>query len=121
MRALADFLLVDGAPLYAPDADMEQSFEDLDSDATGRDQSGVMHRVVLREKVGKWSFAYTQLTDAERDYLLGLFRGKPTFAFTYPGPGGPVTTRAYMSNYGIAWRDAGRGVWRNLKFNIIEC
>lgn len=121
MRALTDLLLVDGSPLYAPDADMDQNFEDLDSDATGRDQSGIMHRFVVREKVGKWSFAYTQLTDDERKYLLGLFKGKPTFNFTYQGDNGPVTTRAYMSNYGIAWRDARRGIWRNMKFNIIEC
>ena len=124
MRAFADFYQVDGRPLLAPDADMEQSFSDLDSADSGRDEAGVMHRFVVREKVGKWSFVYACLTDAEVRYLLGLFAGRPTFAFTHPAAGSPQelhTVTAYMSNYGIAWRDAGHGVWRNLKFDIIEC
>lgn len=124
MRAFAEFYKVDGRPLFAPDAGQELSFEDLDSPDSGRDEAGYMHRYVLREKVGKWAFTYTELTDAEYRYLLGLFAGRGTFAFTYPAPGTDDalrTTTAYMSNYGIAWRDARRGVWRNMKFNIIEC
>ena len=116
--------LVDGQPLYAPDGDMEHSFEDLDAADTGRDESGVMHRIVVRHKVGSWSFTYSFVSDAELRYLLGLFAGKSTFAFTHPdalNPAAAVTTTAYMSKYGIAWHDARRGCWRNLKFNIIEC
>ena len=124
MRAMAPFYQVDGQPLYAPDADMEQSFEDLDAADSGRDEAGVLHRFVVRHKVGRWSFSYAWLTDAEVQYLLGLFAGKATFAFTYPAAGtaqGTATCTAYMSRYSIAWRDARRGLWRNFKFNIIEC
>lgn len=124
MRSFAEFYKVDGMPLYAPDAEQELSFEDLDSAETGRDETGYMHRFVVREKVGKWAFNYTELTNEEYKYLLSLFAGKGTFTFTYPAPGTDNdlrTTVAYMSNYGIAWRDARRGVWRNMKFNIIEC
>lgn len=124
MRAFAECYRVDGRPLPAPDAGQEQSFTDLDSPDTGRDENGFMHRYVVREKVGKWSFAYAQLTDAEYRYLLDLFAGRGTFAFTCPAPGaggGLRTVTAYMSGYGIAWRDARRGLWRNMKFDIIEC
>ena len=124
MRNFAEFYQVDGQPLYAPDAEQDLSFEDLDSADTGRDEAGYMHRFVVREKVGKWAFNYAQLTDDEYKYLLGLFAGKGTFQFTYPAPGTDDdlrTTEAYMSNYGIAWRDARQGIWRNMKFNIIEC
>ena len=34
---------------------------------------------------------------------------------------GAETTTCYCSNYGICWRDARQGIWRNFKFNIIEC
>ena len=108
MRNFAEFYQVDGQPLYAPDAEQDLSFEDLDSADTGRDEAGYMHRFVVREY----------------KYLLGLFAGKGTFQFTYPAPGTDDdlrTTEAYMSNYGIAWRDARQGIWRNMKFNIIEC
>lgn len=124
MRAYAPFFFVDGQPLLAPDADMEQSFEDLDAADAGRDESGVMHRRCVRAKVGSWSFAYGHLSEEELRYTLGLFEGKSTFVFTHPCRTDSARTEsctAYMSRYGIAWRSARRGEWRDLKFNIIEC
>ncbi len=123
MRAFAPFFFVDGQPLLAPDADMEHSFEDIDAADSGRDEAGLMHRTVVRRKVGSWSFAYAALTEEERQYLLSLFEGKSTFVFTHPARtgAGVESCTAYMSRYGIAWRSARRGCWRNLKFNIIEC
>lgn len=121
---LTPLFQIDGKPLYAPDADVSPSYADLDSSDSGRDASGVMHREVVREKVATWPFSYAALTDAEYAYLVGLFAGKATFAFTHPRAGsstGTVTTTCYCSNYSIAWRSARDGRWRNLKFNIIEC
>lgn len=124
MRAFAPFFAVDGQPLLAPDNDMEHSFEDLDAADCGRDEAGVMHRSVVRFKVGHWSFAYSTLTEEELRYMLGLFEGKSTFTFTYPArtdSARAANCTAYMSKYGVAWHDARRGLWRNLKFNVIEC
>ena len=121
---LTPLFQIDGKPLYAPDADVSPSYADLDSSDSGRDASGVMHREEVREKVATWPFSYAALTDAEYAYLVGLFAGKATFAFTHPRAGsstGTVTTTCYCSNYSIAWRSARDGTWRNLKFNIIEC
>lgn len=121
---LTPLFQIDGQPLYAPDAGVEPSYADLDSSDSGRDASGVMHREVVREKVATWPFFYAALTDKEYAYLVGLFAGKATFAFTHPKAGSSTeteTTTCYCSNYSIAWRSARDGTWRNLKFNIIQC
>lgn len=124
MRSDVDFFRIDGQPLPAPDADPAFSFADLDASDSGRDESGVMHRIVVREKVGSWTFCYSHLTDAEYNRIIGLFAGKATFAFTHPRPGSSTETEVstcYCSNYSIAWRNARTGLWNDLKFNIIQC
>ncbi len=123
-RALTDCYQIDGRPMPAPDAEADFSFTDLDASDSGRTEDGVMHRIVVREKVGTWGFAYSHLTDEELAYLKGLFAGKATFQFTHPVFGASNATEtctAYMSQYGAAWKSKATGTWRNFKFNIIEC
>ena len=115
---------VNGKPMLAPDADAGVSYADLDSDDSGRDEAGYMHRSVLRYKVATWSFVYSSLTEEEKQYIESLFGNTPDFEFTHPDrihSDKLVTTRCYRSNYGISWRNAIAGDWRNYKFNIIEC
>lgn len=124
MRERVSFYQIDGRPMPVPDADPEFTFTDLDAADSGRDESGVMHRIVVRERVGSWSFSYQSLTDEDYAYLLQLFAGKATFAFTHPRPGSSTETQVstcYCSNYSITWRNARTGLWRNCKFNIIQC
>lgn len=124
MRAKVDFYQVDGLPMPAPDAEPEFSFADLDAADSGRDESGVMHRVVVREKVGTWGFSYSHLTDEELSYLRGLFAGKAQFTFTHPVLGDSNATEtctAYMSQCSAVWKNQRTGDWRNFKFNIIQC
>lgn len=124
MRSPSNLFLIDGVPMLAPDADMEVSYEDLDSSASGRDEAGVMHRLVLRHQVGKWSFIYDCLTRQEYAYMEGLFAGKSHFQFTFPSPTSPNQTQtvtAYRSQHGIGWRCVQTGQFRNYKFNIIAC
>lgn len=124
MRKTVPFYQIDGQPMLAPDADPQFTFNDLDSSDSGRDESGVLRRIVVREKVGSWSFAYSYLTDEEYAAIVHLFSGKPTFAFTHPTPGSSTDTSistCYCSNYSISWRNAHSGLWKNLKFDIIEC
>ena len=119
-----DRFTVNGKPLLLPDAGVTCSFEDLDSYAAGRDQSGVMHRDVVRYKVGSWTFSYGFLTEAEKQYMEGLFPKAATFTFGYPEPVDAEKTRtctAYRSRYSLSWYDAARGVWKNYGFSIIEC
>lgn len=124
MRQKVDFYQVDGQPMPAPDEEPEFSFADLDASDSGRDESGIMHRLLVREKVGTWSFSYAHLSDEELAYLRGLFAGKAQFTFTHPVFGDSNATEtctAYMSQCSAVWKNQRTGQWRNFKFNIIQC
>ena len=117
MRKTDEFYRVDGAPLPVPDAGVEISFQDLDAQAAGRDELGFMHRIVLRGKVRTWSFCYSVLSEADYAYVMGLFQGKAAFVFT----AGDESVAAYCAKVGVSVYDRSKGLYRNLKFNIIEC
>lgn len=108
---------VNGRPLLDSGEEAERSYSDLDSADSGRDESGVMHRQVLREKVGTWSFCYPLLDAEDYAYLKSLFDGQATFIFGHPE--GSCT--AYMSKYSILVKSHRTGLYKNMKFNIIEC
>lgn len=113
---------VDGKALPAPDADVEMSFTDLDDGDAGRDESGVMHRIVVRRRVGSWSFSYSALTKEEYCYIRSLFAGKDTFTFAYRDPEGYLQeVTAYCSGDSITYHNARLGLYKNLKFSIIQC
>ena len=48
MRSLVEFFKVNGKPMFAPDADVSMTFNDLDGSESGRDEGGFMHRIVVR-------------------------------------------------------------------------
>ena len=121
---LTDLFKINGLKMPVPDADVSVTYTDLDSEDSGRDEAGYMHRSVLRHKVATWSFEYSSLSESEKAYLEDLFGEAATFSFTHPSrkrSSESVTTTAYRSNYGISWHNAKTGEWRNYKFNIIEC
>lgn len=121
MRFFEEYL-VDGAPLLLPDADVELTLTDLDDSDSGRDESGVMHRIVVRERVRSWAFQYGWLTAEEYVYMTNLFAGKSAFSFRFKDADGAwKSCRAYCSNHAITYRDAKLGVYKNLKFTVIEC
>ena len=123
-KSLADFFMINGTCMFAPDADVVMSFEDLDAPDSGRDEAGIMHRIVVRYKVGKWQFEYAYITEEEMRYMEALFPDAPDFSFTHPSRTNSSvmeTTTCYRSKYAISWRNAVTGQWRNYKFDIIEC
>lgn len=123
-RTKTDLFQINGKPMFAPDADVGFNYEDLDAADSGRDEGGYMHRIVVRYKVGSWSFVYASLTEAERQYMESLFPDAETFEFTHPDrldASKSVTTTCYRSKCGFSWFNAKTGQWRNYKFNIIEC
>ena len=110
--------------MFAPDADLEFSFEDLDDAESGRDESGVMHRIVVLYKVMSGSFVFSHISQDDYVYMESIFPDEADFLFTHPSrkdPSTPVTTRCYRSKYGISWHNARKKEWRNYKFNIIAC
>ncbi len=115
---------VNGQPLLSPDEGVDFSYEDLDAQDSGRDESGYMMRSVLRYKVGKWGFVYSNLTEEERQYLESIFPNAPDFVFGHPSrqdASSQEYTVCYRSKYGISWKNSRTKLWQNLKFNIIEC
>jgi len=119
---LSDEFKIDGNAMVVPDQDVELSKSDLDSGDSGRDESGVMHRVVVRRRVRTWSFYYSYLTAAEYNYMESLFDGRDEFTFTFPQTDGTRgTCTAYCSNNSITVRNIRTGDYRNYKLKIIEC
>lgn len=124
MEHFASMFRINGKPMFAPDADVAVQYEDVESEDSGTDEGGFLHRIVARHKVGTWSFEYATITDAQRRYMESLFPDEPDFAFTHPDrlrTDQTVTTRAYRSGYGITWHNAVTGLWHNYKFEITEC
>lgn len=124
MRAYSTDFFVEGKPLLVPDEEVQHNYEDLDDSSSGRDESGVMHRTVVRYKVGSWSFSYSYLTEEEKQYMENLFPDAPTFTFTHPSRLDASVleeTICYRSKYSLSWKNARTGLWSGYGFNIIEC
>lgn len=124
MRATTNLFKVNGKPLLVPDEDVAVNYEDLDSSDSGRDESGYMHRTVIRFKVASWKFEYSNLTEEEKQYMENLFSDSATFQFTHPSrvdSAESETTECYRSKYGISWRNARTGLWAGYSFSVIQC
>lgn len=124
MRAKTDKFTVNGVPMLVPDEEVSMNYEDLDSADSGRDESGVMHRIVARYKVGSWGFSYSHLTEEEKQYMESLFPNAPTFQFSHPARNNASSQQVstcYRSKYGISWKNARTGLWSGYSFHIIEC
>lgn len=120
LKRTTDFM-INGNPLPVPDADPEISYEDIDSDDSGRTLDAVMHREVIREGVAHWPFCWGTISAEDYAYVESLFRGNSEFNFTFPSDTGPKTIRAYRAKYSITLHNVRTGDWRNYKFNIVEC
>lgn len=122
MNTVTELFKINGQPMLAPDAGVEVSYSDLDAADSGRDESGFMHRLVVRHKIPTWQFSYSHLTADEYAYMRSILPQEGTFAFTYPSEDGQQeTVEAYLSKYTVLWQDLNLGSYRNLKFSIIGC
>ena len=124
MRAKTNLFQINGAAMLAPDAQVEVSYQDLDASDAGRDESGFMHRMVVRHKVGSWKFTYAHLTEEEKQYMENLFSDASTFSFQHPSRQNSAVAEVstcYRSKYGLNWKNARTGLWSSYSFSIIEC
>lgn len=121
-RTYYNDFLIDGKPILVPDADIVWEYNDLDSDESGRDESGVMHRIVLREGVRKCTLSYSTLTHNEYLYMRYLLSGKAQFEVRYRDHDGNESIFiAYHSNHSITIHSAKTGQYKNYNVSIIEC
>ena len=115
-------LQIDGKPILVPDCDIAIEYTDLDDADSGRDESGVMHRIVLREGVKSLQLNYAVLTAEEYRYMESLFRSKPEFCVETKNLSSESDTfTAYRSKHGIVVHNAAAGMYKNYKFSLIEC
>ena len=84
VRPKTERFQINGVPMLVPDAAVAVSYSDLDASDSGRDESGFMHRIVVRHKVGSWKFEYAHLTEEEKQYMENLFPDSANFLFCYP-------------------------------------
>ncbi len=123
MRKTTELFLIDGLPMLAPDENMEISLEDVEASDSGRDESGFLHRFMLRQGVGKWKFSYARLTQQEYAYMESLFAGKSAFRFAYPrcADGQQEEITAYRSKHEVRWQSAKTCGLCDYSFYIIGC
>ena len=72
---------------------------------------------LVRSRVRSWSFTYSVLNARELAYLRELFGGKATFRFRFDGG----ETTAYCSGEEVRLYSRTRGVYKAMKFDVIEC
>lgn len=122
MRSTTTDFLIDGKPLLAPDSGVVLQRQDVESEASGVDERGIRHRIVLRPRVKKWTLRYKLLTGQEVRYLQELFEGKETVNFQYVLPGGAVETcTAFCSADTAALADSKEDLWQDMVLVIAEC
>ena len=116
-----DFL-IDGKPVLMPDEGVSISVSDMETEDSGTDESGVLHRFLLREKVLSVSLSYDVLTHEEYRYMRGLVQGKTTFTVTYRDPDGQRAQKvAYCAGYSLSLHNVRLGLYKGLKIDIQEC
>jgi hypothetical protein len=122
MREYMTDFRIDGKPILVPDCDITLTLTDLDDADSGRDEAGIMHRIVLREGVRTVPLPYHVLTAEEYLYMESLFRGKPEFTVTCRDLAGRrVEFRGYRAKHSITIHNARTGICKNYNFNIVEC
>lgn len=120
MRATTELFTINGQGILVPDADVTVTTSEVLADSA-RDRSGTLHRTLLRRVTG-WEFSYETLTDAERQYMLGLL-DKQTFNFGHPGHLDATQkelSTCYCKGSAMDYHDAAKGQWRNFHFRVEE-
>ena len=122
MRKLYYDFLIDGKPVLMPDEGLSIGVSDMETEDSGTDESGVMHRFLLREKVRSFGLVYDTLNLEEYRYMRSLVQGKTTFGVKYRDPDGQLAElTAYCTGYSIALQNARLGLFKGLKLEILEC
>lgn len=123
MREQTEIFKINGNPVLVPD-DVSVNYEDLISSDSGRDESGVMHRIALRKNMATWKLSYSYLSEEEKQYMESLFPDSATFEFGYPSRTDAAVTElaeCYRNKYGVTWKNAKTGLWSGYSITIVQC
>lgn len=117
-------ILIDDQPILVADEKMIISFQDILSEDSVLDESGVLHLIPLRLGVLHLSANYGNLTAQEYQYMESLFSGKYTFVvdFRNPQTGNPEKRTCYRSGYpNPALLNRKTGEFRGYTLELEEC
>ena len=107
-------------PILAPDEGVEVEFEDLLSDDSERDESGVFHPTFIRTEMRVFSFEYSALTVDEYKYLKRIIPSGQILQLTYTHEGKPELVKVYAKKSGFGFFSKRLGLYRNFQFQLIE-
>lgn len=118
---LTNLFQIDGNPLPVPSAMPKLTYNRLISSDSGRDEAGYLHQEIIRDSLLTCDLVYDWLTSEEYTYIIGLFAGKSTFAFTHPKAGSTtetVTDTCHIDGWSAAMFSPRRNRWAGLTLTI---
>ena len=113
---------INGNPIPAPDENVQIRYEGR-GDKSLTDESGFLHRQVLRRGITAWKLCYSSLSGAERDYLMGLLTDD-SFRFTHPDrldPQKADESVCYLESCSECLQSALSGSYRDVQLTICQC
>lgn len=114
MRSLCDFYKLGGKALPVPDGEVVLRKTDLEAPESGRDESGWLHRSVLRQGLGRWEFSWSRVTGEEYAYLAGLLTA-PVLQLTEDGTQLDVFCREFSA------RRQREGLYGSVRLILEQC
>ena len=112
---------VNDEPIYVPDADVSIQHSHIASPESGRDESGYMHIIWLRQDVHKVGLKYKLMSGEELEYMRNMMQGK-TFSFTFAHENNSKTIQAYTGeiNAVLYTRIDDTDIYKDVQINVIE-
>lgn len=115
------FWMVGSNHIYIPSLPCKVEHSNVVGEASGRDETGLMHIDWLRRDVRKVLLTYNVITASELSYMLGLMQGKE-YTFTFWDNGAVQTINAYTGecSYETYRMTAGEKIYTKFQINVVE-
>ena len=116
--------MIENTPVVVPNAGVQLRVSDIEAEESGRDESGYLHRVVLRAGLGTWVLRYRDMSQEEYAYMMALLPGAGSFLFTHPDKADPArsnVSRCCITDVQAGSHDALSGKSRELKITVTQC
>lgn len=120
---LTQLYQIDGAPIVAPNAGVKLGLTDIEAPETGRDESGFLHRTVLRTGIATWQLCYERLTRQAYEYMQSILPRTGSFAFTHPAcqSAGSTLSRCCLAGAESVCKTTAAGICWDLKITVKQC
>ncbi len=119
MRPFDYDFLIDGHPILVPDEGVQITEKDIV--ISGTDESGVVHREILRPNVLSVSLLYAYMTLEEYRYMRSLVSGKAHFPVSFLDIDGQNRTiTAHCDKIPISLYNKVVGLYKNFVMTITE-